>query len=221
MDSPNKTSMDDQLLRDEYLKLQDQYEDYDRRALTIKGWISAASIAGFALGIDSGKHVNVATLIAIALIALCFWYLESSWKLFQYAIRDRIRIIEAHFRKDERILFKNPQPLQIYHWWFKSYSQDLPIYPHESEYRPSSKGKRLLKAAFQPFVHLPYSLIILICLGFQIMAMQGSHNTAENQVHSVRMSYPEKLSGLPVNEHKASSIPSLLTSEQNTARQNR
>ncbi|WP_447884678.1 hypothetical protein [Serratia fonticola] len=221
MDSPNKASLDDQFLKDEYLKLQDQYEDYDRRALTIKGWISAASVAGFALGIDSGKNINVSTLIAIALIALCFWYLESTWKLFQYAIRDRIRIIEAHFRKDERILFKNPLPLQIYHWWFKSYSQDLPIYHHESGYRPSSKRKRLLKAACQPFVHLPYSLIILICLCFLIMDMLSSHNKHVDQRYSAMLTCQEKLTASPIHKNSASSIPLLLTGEQNTTPGNR
>ena len=40
-------------LKDEYLKLQDLFEDFDRRSLTIKGWVSAgaavAIVAGAAL----------------------------------------------------------------------------------------------------------------------------------------------------------------------------
>jgi len=39
----------EQFLKDEYLKLQDQYEDYDRRALMIKGWVGAGAIAAVAL----------------------------------------------------------------------------------------------------------------------------------------------------------------------------
>nr|VFK13444.1 MAG: hypothetical protein BECKLFY1418C_GA0070996_100343 [Candidatus Kentron sp. LFY] len=42
-------------LKEEYFKLQDQYEDYDRRALSIKGWIGAGATAGIAIGFDSEK----------------------------------------------------------------------------------------------------------------------------------------------------------------------
>ncbi|GEM_PF-1188857 len=155
---------DNTFLKDEYLKLQDQYEDYDRRALIIKGWIGAGAVAGFALGTNADKHVTFFTLFAIASIALCFWYLEAKWKTFQYAISDRIRIIEAHFRQDQDVFIKEPKPLQIYHWWFKSYSQDEPIYSYENIYRPARKWDRFKNSALQDFVHLPYSLIIGLCI---------------------------------------------------------
>ena len=153
----------DNYLKEEYFKLQDQYEDYDRRALQIEGWVGAESLAGLALGIDSDTSANGLTRLVIASISLCFWYLESMWKLFQYAIGDRIRIIEAHFRKDEDVIVKDPEPLQIYNWWFHSYSRDEAIYPYEQDYRPQSKCRRLWNAGNQSFVHLPYSLIIFIC----------------------------------------------------------
>ncbi|MCZ8119214.1 MAG: hypothetical protein O9295_14425 [Microcystis sp. LE18-22.4A] len=157
-------------LKDEYFKLQDQYEDYDRRALQIKGWISAGSIAGFAIEINS-KTYNSPTLLIIATISLCFWYLESMWKMFQYSIIDRIRIIEAHFRNDQEILIKNPAPLQIYNWWFRSFSKDEPIYSYE-KHRPRSKLIRLWAAGKQTFVHLPYSLIILICIALYLVELK-------------------------------------------------
>src|ERR1700761_1584350 len=105
-----------QYLKDEYLKLQDQYEDYDRRSLTIKGWISAAAVAGMALGLDHAKNPHGEIWLVIAVIAACIWYLEGRWKMFQYGLRDRIRMIEAFFRDDPDILFKNPPPFQIYYW---------------------------------------------------------------------------------------------------------
>lgn len=151
----------DSLLKEEYFKLQDQYEDYDRRALQIKGWIGGGAVAVLALGIGGTTFQNGIFLLLIATISATFWYLETKWKLFQYALSDRIRIIEAHFRQDEEILFKDPVPLQIYNWWFSTYSQDQPIYPYEREFRPATKRKRYLGAGFQTFVHLPYSLIIL------------------------------------------------------------
>lgn len=163
-------------LKDEYLKLQDQYEDYDRRALQIKGWIGAGTIAAFGIGLNEPILTRDLVLFTIALISLCFWYLEAKWKLFQYAITDRIRILEAHFRQDEEILFKDPEPLQIYNWWFRSYSRDEPIYPYEREFRPKSRSKRLASSAFQTFVHLPYSLIILLCILAYILKNIGYLN---------------------------------------------
>ena len=153
----------DTFLKEEYFKLQDQYEDYDRRALQIKGWIGAGALAGLALGLDSDTSANGMTWLVIASVSLCFWYLEAVWKLFQYSISDRIRVIEAHFRNDDDVIIKNPDPLQIYNWWFRSYSRDEPIYPYEESFRPQTKVRRLLSAGMQPFVQLPYSLIIVIC----------------------------------------------------------
>lgn len=167
------TRKNDEFLKEEYFKLQDQYEDYDRRALQIKGWIGAGSLAGVALGLDSETSANGLTWILIACISICFWYLESVWKLFQYALADRIRIIEAHFRNDQEILIKNPDPLQIYNWWFRTYQSDEPIYPYEEKFRPQTKKHRLLAAARQSFVHLPYSLIVIICILLFILQKQG------------------------------------------------
>ncbi len=150
-------------LKEEYFKLQDQYEDYDKRALQIKGWIGAGSIAGIAIGLDPGKSANGLIWILISILSGCFWYLEAKWKVFQYAISDRIRMIEAYFRDEESILVKDLKPLQIYHWWFKSYSKDKPLYPYEESTRPRLKVSRLWSAGTQGFVMLPYSLIILMC----------------------------------------------------------
>ena len=151
-------------LKEEYLKLQDQYEDYDRRALQIKGWIGAGALAGIAIGFDQQKSGSGLIWILIAVLSGCFWYLEAKWKVFQYAIADRIRIIEAYFRGENDLLINKLEPLQIYHWWFKSYKEDTPIYEYERAFRPKPLGQRIKKAAFHDFVMLPYLLIILICL---------------------------------------------------------
>jgi hypothetical protein len=137
--------------------------------LQIKGWVSAGSLAGFALGMGAHASIDNRTLLIISSFALCFWYLETIWKLFQYSITDRIRIIEAHFRHEEEILFKDPEPLQIYNWWFRSFNKDEAIYSYEKSYRPKSKFSRFCASAKQPFVHLPYSLIVIICLSLYIL----------------------------------------------------
>ena len=82
-------------LKDEYLLLQDHYEDFDRRTLTIKGWVGTSAFAALAVSFGiSSKYAYIFPLMAAALAGV-FWYLEAYWKLFQQATADRIRIIEA------------------------------------------------------------------------------------------------------------------------------
>jgi hypothetical protein len=151
-------------LRDEYLKLQDQYEDFDRRALTIKGWVGAGSAAAMAIGLDSNKSGGGAIWIITIVLSLCFWYLEARWKQFQFALQDRIRILEAHFRGDMDILVKDPAPFQIFDWWNRSYENDEPIYEIERERRGKPKTERLRRAAALYFVMMPYAAIIVLSL---------------------------------------------------------
>ena len=49
-------------LRDEYLFLQGQYEDYDKRSLTIKGWVSTGAIAALALAFKAYLSAGRASL---------------------------------------------------------------------------------------------------------------------------------------------------------------
>jgi hypothetical protein len=160
MDTDQKQSY----LKDEYLKLQDMYEAYDSRSLTIKGWLSAAAIAGMALGFDGDKNPHGIIWILIAAISACIWYLEGRWKLFQYGLRDRIRVIEAYFRNDPDVLLKDPLPFQTYHWWFQSHRHDTPIFEYEKNIRPRPFGRRLFWAMAQDFVFVPYLPIIIICV---------------------------------------------------------
>jgi hypothetical protein len=152
-------------LKDEYLLLQSQYENYDQRSLTIKGWITAGATAGIAIGENSGKPSAHAVLLIVATISICIWYLEGRWKMFQHAIRDRIRILEAFFRRDQDILeeYKNPLPFQIYHSWFNAQWKDVPIFEYEKYFRPRSFLFRFLRVMMLDFVFVPYLPIIIIC----------------------------------------------------------
>ena len=153
-----------EFLKDEYLLLQNQYEDYDKRSLQIKGWVSSGAIAGLALGFSTSEDLAYVIPIITAIIVVITWYLEAYWKIFQYALSDRIRSIEAFFRNDQDILQKEIAPFQIYNSWFSSYTKDNPIYPYEQTKRPVKFHKRLKNAAFQRFVLLPYFPIILLCI---------------------------------------------------------
>jgi hypothetical protein len=154
-------------LKDEYLLLQNQYEDFDRRSLTIKGWVASGAAAALAISFSTSYRLSVLIPMFVAIIATVFWYLEAKWKLFQYALADRIRVIEAYFRDDPNKPDPLPSPFQVYSSWYRSYAKDEPIYDYEKEYRPRSIGFRLGRAALHPFVNVLYvSIIALSVISF-------------------------------------------------------
>ena len=61
-----------QLLKDEYLLLQRIYEDFDSRALTIKGWSATVGIAAIGVGFYQSSYL---WLFAAGSSAV-FWFLE-------------------------------------------------------------------------------------------------------------------------------------------------
>lgn len=130
------------LLKDEYLFLQEAYEDFDRRALQIKSWsitIYAASI-GFAL--ERGlPEMWVLLLISSSL----FWYIEATWKSFQYAHQKRMYVIEDYFsgEREESTI----ELLAITSSWMKRYAQNKRIIP---------------RGSFQSFVMFPHVVAVII-----------------------------------------------------------
>ena len=59
-------------LKDEYIFLQGQYEDYDKRSLTIKGWVSTGAVTALALALN---NPSVAILISSDRGYCCYRYL--------------------------------------------------------------------------------------------------------------------------------------------------
>jgi hypothetical protein len=158
-------------LKDEYLLLQDQHEDFDRRTLTIKGWIGTGAFAALAVAFSSSYKY--------AYILPCWW---QSWPAYSGISRHtgsyfnrlaRIRIIEAYFREDPKIFEKNSVPFQAYHRFYLSYQPDEPIYEYEKKEkgRPRSKSRRLGELAGQGFVCQPYLTIIVLGIAFFIVLL--------------------------------------------------
>lgn len=145
-------------LRDEYLFLQQTYEDFDRRALEIKGWCITISLGAVALGFNNAGFSK--TLFGfIALSSALFWLIEAKWKTFQYANAYRIRVLEAYFRGDAR--YQDLAPFQIYNSWFRAYAEDPPVHEYEEQRSARDPLSQTVRNACLPVVFLPYLPLML------------------------------------------------------------
>ncbi len=104
----------DQLLTEEYFKIQDQIEIYDQRALTIKAWSVTISMTGIGAAF---YHQLPYLLWLSSFSSLLFWSIEVNWKVFQRAFYQRALEIELYFSKTSKTI----QPLQISHSWIKEF----------------------------------------------------------------------------------------------------
>ncbi|HYK53440.1 MAG TPA: hypothetical protein VEV38_07915, partial [Candidatus Eremiobacteraceae bacterium] len=100
------------LLKEEYLLLQQFYEDYDGKAITIKGWSATIGLAAIGAGFYETHYL----WLFGAGVSFVFWMIESYWKSFQYMYNERIAAIEQAFRDEQ---FGAIAPLQIYTSWFE------------------------------------------------------------------------------------------------------
>ena len=106
-----------QLLKDEYVMLQQFYEDVDRRCLTIKSWSITVAIASIGAALLYSDHLYVGACAA----ALLFWYTEGFWRGLTYFVSQRIKRIEEALRSDA---WKTTAPLQLYTVWTETYSKE-------------------------------------------------------------------------------------------------
>ena len=135
-----------QLLKDEYLLLQRIYEDFDSRALTIKGWSATVGIAAIGVGFYQSSYL----WLFAAGSSVVFWFLEGLWKSFQYCHGTRIVRLEKAFSEDN---FENIAPLQIYTSWANAWSR-----------------RQVFAVLRATIVDLPHSLTALI--GITLFVMQ-------------------------------------------------
>ena len=141
------------LIKQEYFKLQDFYEDFDKRAQVIKGWSITIALAGIA----SSFIYKVPYLCLLSSVsALIFWRIETLWKTFQFHYRRRIKEIEEKIRLND---ITSIVPLQMYKSWFESY--------YEGEIR--MKDVMFITNVYMP--HLYIFLIGLICFFIQFLGL--------------------------------------------------
>ena len=130
------------LLKDEYIKLQQFYENIDGKGLTIKNWAITVALAAIGTGILYNKIVLLAGFAA----SLVFWYLEAHWRGLSYFFSVRIKDIELAFQNGK---WKQEVPLQVYATWSKAYEKEK---------------DQTLKYMFKQTSFLPHVLIAIICL---------------------------------------------------------
>lgn len=111
-----ESTIDQELLKDEYLKLFELVDSFDNKGLTIKAWSVTISMAGIGMAFIS--HSPILLLFA-SLSAIIFWVLEAYWKTFQMPYLVRIDEIEAYYsgKLDTISLF------QISRVWKETYNR--------------------------------------------------------------------------------------------------
>jgi hypothetical protein len=130
------------LLKDEYIMLQQFYEEIDSKGLTIKGWSITVALATIGTGILYRREI----LLVGFLSALVFWYLEAHWRGLSHFFSTRIKQIETAFQSDQ---WKKERPLQVYATWDDEYNKS----------KDQTRHYMLKQSSF-----LPHSVIAVVCL---------------------------------------------------------
>ena len=129
-------------LKAEYLQIQGQYEAFDQRALSMKALATPLLGAGLAFGVKEHSDIVV---YATTAVALSLWVLEAIWKGFQHCFASRIEVLEDWFRGTGP---DDEAPFQIYRAWTESYAR--------------TGLTATLRQMAQPFVFLPYLVVMLV-----------------------------------------------------------
>lgn len=139
-------------LQAEYLHLQRVIEDFDGRALTIKAW--SVTFALVALAGAFASHAPAVFLISATSSGL-FWFVEASWKTFQYAYYARSGEIEEYFRGERSV----SAPFQIGTSWSKAWH--------------AGGTQRLGGVMLWPHVALPHVIVTVLGLLLFCLAATG------------------------------------------------
>ena len=140
----------------EYLKLQDNFEMFDDRALTIKAW-SVTLCACW----DRAAYVNgqPALLLISSVAALVFWTIDAYWKTNQQAFGQRMWEIEHAMDKGATVGLK---PFQIVMSWRaernKSREAWSPWLPTKRDYDNTTRKRIVLWAD----VALPHAAVVVV-----------------------------------------------------------
>ncbi|MEM9668895.1 MAG: hypothetical protein AAF950_08210 [Pseudomonadota bacterium] len=139
------TEHEQNLVKDEYMKLQQILEDFDGKALTIKAWSVTLSAAGI---VTAYAQTKKEILLIAGVSAIIFWLTEALWKTIQQGFYERIYAIEKWFQNDSASF----PPFQIALSWRTSWQK---------------KGQSLyvLYVMTWPHVAIPHVVVALSAFG--------------------------------------------------------
>lgn len=106
-----------EFLKDEYVMLQQFYEDIDTKGLTIKNWAVTVGLATIGAGF---LYNNDWLFLIAAITAVVFWYLEAYWRGLSHFFAVRIMEIEGIFASGK---FDKTIPLQVYSKWDEEFKK--------------------------------------------------------------------------------------------------
>lgn len=132
------------LLKDEYLFLEQDYEDIDKKCLNIKGW----NVTLVAVLIVAGFEFSGILFVVGAFASFVFWYIEAYYRGLTFFIKIRIKMIETAFRTNGDLSLT---PFQLYSTWEKKFYEC---------------GSQTTNYFFKSHVFLPHLFITIICLIF-------------------------------------------------------
>ncbi|MEO4014154.1 hypothetical protein [Pseudomonas rossensis] len=135
------------VIQQEYFHLQSAIDAFDSRALTIKAW---SVTFGFATLVGSAIFKEPAVSFVVFISGLLFWCIEASWKTFQDAYYQRVKVLEAYFEKPTGAVV----PLQIHRAWNTAYK--------------ANRASTFAKVLLYPHVMLPHVAVALFGLVFYI-----------------------------------------------------
>lgn len=127
-------------LAEEYKLLVHRWDDFDRRALTIKSWVAA----GMLVAVTKLDEMSPAALLGAIAVSLAAWYLEAVWKAWQHCNGPRLSLLEAHFRGEG----EPGAPYQIHAAWVDRWKSRGWCWP--------------MAEILRPFVLLPYAPFIVL-----------------------------------------------------------
>jgi hypothetical protein len=130
------------MLKDEYVMLQQFYEDIDQKGLNIKNWSVTVALATIGAGLVYGKNILLLTCAA----AVMFWILEGYWRGLSYFFVVRIKDIEQAFADGTA---DQEMPLQVYSTWDKAFRE---------------KGDQTIRYMFKFSSMLPHAAIAVVSL---------------------------------------------------------
>jgi hypothetical protein len=140
------------LLRDEYLMVQEFYQDIDRRCFTIMGWSITVAVTAIGAGIIYGAPI---LLLVAVFTSLMFWYVEATWRGLSHFLSVRIKQIERAIKKGKSGSFV---PLQLYSSWAKEYKK---------------AGRQTWKYLFKSLTPVPHVFIAGFSLVFYLAVTYG------------------------------------------------